>query len=407
MDHLNIENELVASLLNYSDQIQDCVDIIGTRKVFSPKNQKIYEAIIDFWSKGEKIDPVSISSKVDQKWIFDLLSIGSPVAATTYARILVEKSLRQEIREFGRILSHRADKDDPFELLDEGQTKLNTIESGLIRKSFSTAKESVSSALLSATHGFQGTPTGYRALQDMLGGWRNSNLIIVAGRPSSGKTALGLGSAVRVAKTGVPVGVFSLEMSEAELMIRALGSAAKVDTFKLSRGLIDDEEYKKVERAAEELSKIPLYIDDSSGISHANIKAKIRKLVREKGVKLIVVDYLQLVSGDKDGNREQEVSSISRAFKATAKELSIPIVCLCQLSRQPETRANKKPILSDLRESGAIEQDADIVIFVHGEIGSGEREIITAKHRNGPTDEKKMAFVKEFASFEDIYNNSH
>lgn len=399
IDYSNIQLELLGSLINYPNQIHAVHDVIGARKVFDGKNERVYLAIIEQYESGEKVDVVSVGAKsgVD---LIDLMTLGTAFGATSYAKILVDRCIRKELREIGQYATHHADKKDPFVLSEELSDKLFQLESNLIQKSFSSSADATEQAMMSVKYGFQGVTTGYKDLDNLLGGWRNSNLIIIAGRPSDGKTAMGVGSAVRISKDqklGGGVGIFSLEMANSELMIRILGAEAKIDTFKLSIGRIDEREFRAVEESRKYINSLPLYFDDSSGISALGIKAKARRLVKEKGVRAIFIDYLQLITGDKGGNREQEISSISRTLKATAKELAIPVICLSQLNRLSEGRGDKRPILSDLRESGAIEQDADVVVFVHGK---EEKELIVAKHRNGGIGTVPIKFVKQFASFE-------
>ncbi|MBF0182493.1 MAG: replicative DNA helicase [Magnetococcales bacterium] len=247
----------------------------------------------------------------------------------------------------------------------------------------------------------------------LLAGLQKSDLLILAGRPAMGKTALALGMAINAALGhGAPVAVFSLEMSREQLATRLLASTARVDAQGLRTGKLLSGEYDKLTRAAQELSRASVYIDDSPSLSIMSLRAKARRMKREKGIQLLVVDYLQLMeSEDAQENRVQEVSQISRGLKGLARELDIPVLALSQLSRKVEERPNKRPILSDLRESGSIEQDADIVMFVYREevykendpTLAGLAEVIVAKHRNGPTGAVKLTFQKQFTRFESHY----
>lgn len=394
-DYSNIQDELLASLINYPNQIHYVNDIIGDRKIFDRNRDKIYQSILSLHSSGDQVDVVSVGAKsgID---IVNLMTLGTAYGATSYAKILVEKWLGKELKELGHYAAHASDKKDPFELSQELGDKLFRLESGMIQKGFLSSSEASEQAMKAVTEGFQGVTTGYRCLDEILGGWGNSDLIIIAGRPGEGKSSLGICSAIRTAKSGIGVGIFTLEMSTPQLQIRVLGNEAKVDTFRLRIGRIDDEEYRRVEEAKKYINSLPIYYDDTAGISALSIKAKARRLIREKGVGLILVDYLQLVAGNKEGNREQEISSISRTLKMTAKELGVPVIALSQMNRLSEGRANKRPILSDLRESGAIEQDSDVVIFIYQ-----KEELIIAKHRNGSTGDCPVTFVKQFASFEE------
>ncbi|MBF0165968.1 MAG: replicative DNA helicase, partial [Magnetococcales bacterium] len=253
-------------------------------------------------------------------------------------------------------------------------------------------------------------PTGFTDLDRLLSGLQKSDLLILAGRPAMGKTTLVMNMAANAAMDhNAPVAVFSLEMSKEQLATRLLASTARVDAQGLRTGRVRDEDYNKLVHAAQSLSQAPIYIDDSPALSILSLRAKARRLKREKGIQLLVVDYLQLMQADGDQeNRVQEISQISRGLKGIAKELDIPVLALSQLSRKVEERPNKKPILSDLRESGSIEQDADIVLFVHREEVykendpslAGLAEVIVAKQRNGPTGTIRLSFQKQYTRFE-------
>ncbi|MCW5894507.1 MAG: replicative DNA helicase, partial [Bacteroidetes bacterium] len=266
--------------------------------------------------------------------------------------------------------------------------------------------------------GVNGVPTGFRDLDTLTGGWQNSDLIIIAGRPSSGKTAFSLSLARNAAMhfekpTGVCI--FSLEMSTQQLVMRLLCAEAKVDAHAVRTGRLPEDDWKRLSIAAGKLANANIFIDDSASLGILELRAKARRLKAERNIGLVVVDYLQLMQGPKSAeNREKEISAISRSLKALAKELSVPVIALSQLSRAVESRTDKRPILSDLRESGAIEQDADVVAFVHrpemymdaesrdSSEMAGTAEIIVGKQRNGPIDDIKLAFVHRYARFENL-----
>jgi replicative DNA helicase len=402
IDYANVEDELLGSLINYPEQIADVVDIIGERQVF--KRKKIWETVFGLWDAGETVSLVSVAAKLETPDVYDL-PVGEYRGADSLARILVEKQVKSELQDVGRLIVNKAKTSDPFELLEEAQGTLSRMEYGITRKNFSSAREATREAMEAINTGFQGVPTGFLDLDRTLGGWRNSSLITLAGRPSSGKTALCICSALEVTEGGIPVAIFSHEMSKGEIFLRMIGRKARVNTFRLSlgidRGRINDQELKAIREAEKLVASLPIHIDDTFP-SASQTRSRARKIVREKGIKLIIIDYLQLVPGlkDKNGNREQEVSSISRTFKAMAKEFGLPVLCLSQLNRTVESRTDRRARLSDLRESGSIEQDSDIVVFINGDNDSNERLIDIAKHRNGPTGECKMTFLRDYASFE-------
>jgi len=312
--------------------------------------------------------------------------------------------------------------EDAFDLLDQAETAIFQISERRLKKSFVSMHKAVHDTIevLESIHGkhsgVTGVPTGFPALDSLTGGWQNSDLIIIAGRPSSGKTAFALSLARNAAlhrEKPTPVGIFSLEMSTQQLVMRLLCAEAKVDAHAVRTGRLPEDEWKRLSTAAGRLTNSNIFIDDTAALGILELRAKARRLKAEKNVGLIVVDYLQLMQGPRAAeNREKEISAISRSLKALAKELNIPVVALSQLSRAIESRTDRRPILSDLRESGAIEQDADVVSFVHrpemyadpnseeGREVQGKAEIIVGKQRNGPTDDVPLVFVRRYARFE-------
>ena len=259
-----------------------------------------------------------------------------------------------------------------------------------------------------------GIPTGFTDFDNVTSGLQSSDLIIIAGRPSMGKTSFALNIAYNAAiEEKIGVAIFSLEMSRLQLGIRLLGLDAMIDAWKLRRGSLQDEEWVRLTDAANRLSDLPLYIDDTSGLSALEMKAKARRLKKRFDISLVVIDYLQLMQGKKVAeSRQQEISDISRSLKALAKDLDIPVIAVSQLNRKVEERPNKRPILADLRESGAIEQDADLIMFIYREElynrteeNRGKAELIIAKHRNGPTDTVKLTFREKYTKFENFYRD--
>jgi replicative DNA helicase len=318
------------------------------------------------------------------------------------------------------------DSTDVFDLLDEAESKLYDVTQGNIKKSSETAQNLVLEAKkriedISKREGLSGVSTGFEKLDKLTSGWQPSDLIIIAARPGMGKTALTLSMARNMAVTKeIPVAFFSLEMSSVQLITRLISSETGLSSEKLRTGKLADHEWQQLNVKVTDLEKAPLFIDDTPSLSIFDLRAKARRLSSQHGIKLIIVDYLQLMtagSSSKAGNREQEISMISRNLKALAKELDIPVIALSQLSRAVETRGGtKRPMLSDLRESGAIEQDADIVSFIYRPEyynidewddeertpSQGQAEFIVAKHRNGGLDNIRMKFVGHLGKFEDL-----
>jgi len=278
----------------------------------------------------------------------------------------------------------------------------------LVKDSFRSIED-----LFSRKELITGVPTGFEKIDDLTSGLQKSELIIIAGRPSMGKTAFALNIALHAAmETQTPVAIFSLEMSKEQLAFRLLASEGKVDSQRMRKGFLGETDWPKLTTAAGRLSEAPLFIDDTAAITVLEMKAKSRRLKAEKGLGLIVVDYIQLMrSGNNRDSREQEISEISRSLKALAKELRVPVVALSQLNRKVEDRTNRRPQMADLRESGAIEQDADVIAFIYRDevynksednIDKGTAEIIIAKQRNGPIDTVKLAFVDKYTSFQNL-----
>lgn len=318
------------------------------------------------------------------------------------------------------ISSAYSETENVLGLLDEAESRIFKIAEARLKKSSTPIKKALHETfeLLQGIHGqhsgVTGVPTGFTLLDDMTGGFQKSDLIIIAGRPSQGKTAFALSIARNAAlhtKKPTPVAIFSIEMSETQLVIRLLSSEAGVDAHQLRTGRLPDSEWTKLSRVVGRLAEAKVYIDDTAALGILELRAKARRLKAEHNIGMIIVDYLQLMQGPKDiESREKEIAMISRSLKGLAKELSIPVIALSQLNRAVEARSDKRPLLADLRESGAIEQDADVVIFVHRpetyetreerkiEL-EGKAEIIIGKQRNGPTGIVELAFIKEYASF--------
>jgi replicative DNA helicase len=412
-DTTEVSRQLISALLNYPETIPDVVGIIGEKKVLKHQFHLIYTKIVDLWEKKDHVDSFTVGSGLDKK-LYDLvvdtsLVNVSPHSAGTYARILVEAYIRNSIEAYGKELTFlaKSPENDTFELLESAERNIFKLSASMMRKNFATPVDVAQSTLahiLNRTSGADRPHTGFRTLDEILGGFNDSDVILLAARPSVGKTALAVDIGDNVARAGYPVGMFSLEMSAQQLVMRMVAKHTKISSHRMNLGIITDSELRSIEGFLEEYKKLPFFIDDTGGIHINELKAKARKLKFEANIGLLIIDYLQLITVSKkdSGTREQEVGSISRALKALAKELNIPILCLSQLSRAIEARDDKTPRLSDLRESGSLEQDSDIVMFIHSEgAQDGERKIFVAKHRNGPLGETLLDFESSFSRFKE------
>ncbi|MBI3397775.1 MAG: replicative DNA helicase [Deltaproteobacteria bacterium] len=438
------EQSVLGGILIENDAIDKVVGILDQsgEDFYRDAHRKIYKAMLLLSDKNEPIDFVTLLAAL--KNMGTLESVGgssylaalvesTPTAANIvyYAKIVREKALlRRLINSSTEIVSRCYDGGEKIEdLLDDAEKTIFEVAQDKTKRSFYSIKDLVTQTFkaieeLSGRDGHvTGVPTGFDRFDELTSGLQPSDLIVIAGRPSMGKTAFALNIAQNAAETGSPVAIFSLEMSKEQLVQRLLASKAKVDLYRLRSGKLRDEDWSKLIRAVDSLHEAPLFIDDTPAQSVLEIKAKARRLAKQHGIKLIVVDYLQLMKGRHNAdNREQEISDISRSLKAMAKELYIPVIALSQLSRMAERREENKPQLADLRESGAIEQDADVVAFVYrkelylackcpeGARGTDracekckfakDAAIILAKQRNGPTDIINLTFLKEYTSFE-------
>ena len=386
-------------------------------------------------SLGEPIDTVTIYEELKKRDQLDEVggavylsklsqNITSAANIEYHAKIIIEKQILRGLissaHEIAR--SAYAGADDAFDILDNAERKIFEITESHLSKSYQGMDRAVRDAMEyietihSSTHQKFSVPTGFYELDELLGGFQKSDLIVLAARPSMGKTALALTLARNAAiDHKIPVGIFSLEMATMQLIIRMICSEARINAHLVRTGKLPHSDGSKLSKTVHKLTDAPVYVDDSPAQSVLEIRAKARRLKAEKNVGMIIIDYLQLMSGpQRTESREREISHISRSLKSLAKELNIPVIALSQLNRAVETRTDKRPQLSDLRESGSIEQDADVVIFLnrpeyygiekdeHGESTAGVTEVIVGKQRNGPTGMIKLAFIKEYARFENL-----
>lgn len=422
------EQSVLGGILLDNQALNSVLEILQVDDFYSDAHRKIFSAILELSEKSRPSDLITLSDILRDKnqieavggvsYLASLVD-GVPSAAniTYYSKIVKEKAiLRNLIGTATDILSKSYNAgSDVDTLLDEAEHAIFEISENKIKPSFSPLKELIKDSFKTIERLYEkkelitGVPTGFEKLDEMTSGLQRSDLIIVAGRPSMGKTALALNIAQHAAiEANIPVAVFSLEMSKEQLAFRMLSSEARVDSQRLRRGFPAESDWPKLTTAAGRLADAPIFIDDTAAISVLEMKAKARRLKAEDKLGLVMIDYLQLMRslGFRD-SREQEISEISRSLKGLAKELNIPVVALSQLNRQVEQRTNRRPQMADLRESGAIEQDADVILFLYRdevynrtEENQGVAEIIIGKQRNGPVGTVKLSFLEKFTRFE-------
>jgi len=437
---VDLEEAVLGAMMIDKKGVDDVIDIIHANVFYKPAHQFIYEAIFKLFENSEPIDLLTVSNQLrkDEKLDavggdFYLISLSQKVSSAAHiefhARIILQKFIqRRLINISSEIITNSYDETvDVFDLLDEAETKLFDITQGNLKKSSEAAHNLVTQALkkieeISNQEGMSGVPSGFNKLDQLTSGWQQSDLIILAARPGMGKTAFVMSMAKNMAiDFNIPVAIFSLEMSSVQLITRMISSETGISSDKLRKGNLETYEWEALNVKVKNLSNAPIFIDDTPSLSVFDLRAKARRLVSQHGVKMVIIDYLQLMTAGSNtkgtGNREQEISMISRNLKALAKELSVPVIALSQLSRAVETRGgSKRPLLSDLRESGAIEQDADIVSFIYRPeyYGltewddeertpcEGQAEFIVAKHRNGGLENIKIKFIGRLAKFTDM-----
>ncbi len=437
--NLEAEQSVVGGVLLENEAISKVLEILIPEDFYRESHGIIFHSMIELFEKNQPIDLITLTNHLKGKGQLDgvggsayLASLADsiPTAANIafYARIVKEKAVLRKLITTATEIASRGydDEDDVWDLVDEAEKSIFQISESQIRPSFfqmkSILKESFKTIekLYESKEIVTGVPSGFTDIDKLTSGFQSSDLIIIAGRPSMGKTAFCLNIAQYVAvEKKIPVAFFSLEMSKEQLVMRMLCSEAQVDAHKVRGGFLGETDWPKLTRAAGTLSEAPIFIDDTAALSVLEMRAKARRIMAEHKLGLIIVDYLQLMRGrglstrGRAGteSREQEISEISRSLKALAKELNIPVIALSQLNRRVEERQNKRPQLADLRESGAIEQDADLIGFIYrDEIynrseenpNKGIAEVIIGKQRNGPVGEVKLAFIDKYASFQNL-----
>jgi replicative DNA helicase len=441
----DIEQVVLGAMMLEKEALNDTINIITKDSFYDPRHQFIYGAMHDLFASTKPVDLITVTDRLQKNgeleaaggvaYIAQLTNrVASSAHIEFHARIIAEKFIKRELIKVSSeiIRDSYDDTFDVFDLLNKAESNLFQIAESNMTKQASSMQNIVGDAIAEIEKarnnpdGISGTPSGFHDLDKITSGWQKSDMIVIAARPGMGKTALVLSMARNTAVDyNMGVAVFSLEMSAVQLVKRLIAGEARIDSEKLRKGNLADHEFQQLHSRITALSAAPIFIDDTPAISIFDFRAKCRRLKAQHDIQLVIIDYLQLMSakdGKGSGNREQEISNISRSIKEIAKELNIPIIALAQLSRSVEQRGgDKKPILSDLRESGAIEQDADIVSFIYrpdyygivkdddGNSNHGIGEIIIAKHRNGKTDRVRLRFVPEYARFENLtqaYDNN-
>lgn len=424
---LEAEQSVLGSMILDRESINTAAEIIRPGDFYKLANQEIYETILILYNKGEPVDLITLSEELKNRgsldkvggmtYLADLSNIVATTANTKYyCEIVEEKSiLRRLIKSCDQVIARSYEASDEVDaIIESAEQSIFDITQGRDREGFAPLSEVLFDSFAQmeerAAHKGQltGLTTGFLDIDYKLSGLQKADLVLLAARPSMGKTALGINMAVNAAlRADANVAVFSLEMSKEQLVQRMISSVAHVDLSKVISGQLQEEEWLKVIESMEPLSEAKIFIDDTAGISLLEMRAKARRLDLEHGIDLILIDYLQLMEMEGHSeNRQQEISAISRGLKALAKELECPVIALSQLSRAPELRADHRPILSDLRESGAIEQDADVVMFLYRDEYYHEDselrnigEVIIAKHRNGPTGTVELVWKGEYTKF--------
>lgn len=438
---VDVEAAVLGALMLEKDAFMQVNELLSPESFYEPKHRRVYEAILRLGVAQEPIDLITVTNRMRLDGTLEevggpafvaLLSqnVASAAHIDYHAKIVAQKYLARQLISFATRVEEGAfdESNDVDDLLQEAEKNLFDISQRNLKQDVvqidPVLRMAVEQMQLASQResGLSGLSTGFTDLDKITSGWQKSDLIIIAARPAMGKTAFVLSMALNIALNDDPVAVFSLEMSKVQLVNRLISNACEVPGNKVRSGSLSSAEFGLMFNRMQRLTGIPFYIDDTSSLSMLELRTKARRLVREHGVKLIIIDYLQLMTaGVQMGSREQEVSTISRNLKQLARELSIPVIALSQLNRKLEDRSNKdkRPQLSDLRESGAIEQDADIVCFIHrpeyythgkedsdGNSQEGLAEFIIAKHRSGATADVKMRFRREYVRFENWTDNS-
>ncbi|MEO9967755.1 MAG: replicative DNA helicase [Reichenbachiella sp.] len=438
---VEIEETVLGALMLEKDALTTVVDILKPQSFYDDRHSKIYEAIVQLFNKSEPVDIMTVTAQLRKNGTLEIAGGAYHIAHLTtrvnsaanieyHARIITEQAIKRDLIRISAKIQEDAfeDTEDVFELLDRTEQALFEISESNIKRNYAGMQQLMHEAIMEIEarkehkDGLTGVPSGFTELDRVTAGWQSSDLVIIAARPAMGKTAFVV-SAMRNAAVdfGEAVAIFSLEMSSIQLVNRLISAEAELESDKIKKGNLAEHEWEQLVHKTARLTEAPIFIDDTPGLSILELRAKCRRLKAQHDIKMIIIDYLQLMSGDSSksgggsGNREQEIASISRALKGIAKELNVPVIALSQLSRAVETRGgDKRPQLSDLRESGSIEQDADMVMFLYrpeyyditededGLPTAGTGEVIIAKHRNGSLENVKLKFIGRFTKFANL-----
>jgi replicative DNA helicase len=428
--NLEAERSILGAILLDNSVCNQAMEMMRRDDFFLDSHRRIYDKMILLSERGSSIDLVTLSEELRRATEFEQVGGATYIASLIdgvprtdtiepYVKIVKSKAiLRKLITASNQIIAHAFDEeDDPEVILDQAEQLIFQIAEDRVRAGFQHIGDVAQRRLeqIEQMSGraemITGVPTGFTDFDQMTSGLQRQDLVIIAARPSMGKTALALNMALYAAKNGNSIGIFSLEMSAEQLVSRLLCAEARVDAHRLRTGYLNQEEWARLADALRRLCETKIFIDDTPGASVLEMRAKTRRLKAEHGLDLLIIDYMQLMAGrGRIESRQQEVSQISRDLKILAKELDVPVISLSQLSRATETRADHKPQLSDLRESGSIEQDADVVCFIYRDEvynptdeNRGTAELIVGKQRNGPTGSVMLAFLKEFTRFENMW----
>jgi replicative DNA helicase len=429
---LDAEESVLGAMLVSPTAVAVVSEILQPDDFYRPSHARIYETILEMYGSGDVVDSITLTNALSTRGLLDqvggravvhTLASTVPAAANAkhYAQIVRDTATHRSLIRAGTEIAELGYEHvgEPQELVDKAEQIVFGIADKRISHDFAQINDLLVAsferlgALQDSGSDITGAPSGFRDLDRITAGFQPSNLVILAARPSMGKTSLALNMAAHLGvHANIPVAIFSLEMSQGEVTQRLMCSEAKVDSKRLQTGRLDDADWVKLTNACDKLSKAPIYIDDTAGVTPIEIKAKTRRLQARMGgqLGLVVVDYLQLMGGQaKVENRVQEISQISRALKLIARDLDVPVLALSQLSRAVEQRGDKRPQLSDLRESGSIEQDADLVMFIYRDEyydkaseAQGTAELIVAKHRNGPLGTVELAYVGRYTKFDNL-----
>lgn len=435
---IDMEEAVLGALMLEKNALTAVIDILHPESFYKEAHQKIFKVIHQLFHSAEPVDILTVTHALKKAGELELVGgafyitqltnrIASAANIEFHARIILQKFIQRELIRISSetIKSAYEDTSDVLKMLDDAERNLFAIAEGNIRRNYESMSSLISKAIkeievaAKQTQGITGVPCGFTELDRVTAGWQKSDLIIIAARPGMGKTAFVLSLTANAAiKFNIPVAFFSLEMSSIQLVNRLISAQTEISSENIKKGQLADYQWEQLNNKIVPLTNAPIYIDDTPALSIFELRAKCRRLVAEKKVQLIIIDYMQLMvagTDNRSGNREQEISTISRSLKAIAKELEVPIICLSQLSREVEKRGNvKRPQLSDLRESGAIEQDADMVMFIYrpeyygltedenGMSTQNTAEIIVAKNRNGSLKSVNLKFIGQYTKFADL-----